>query len=89
MTNFGDGGTFDNNGVFTRNTGTGTFTIGGGVFVFNNTGTLTFRAGPWTYRVETTATRRAALLSGSGTILQFDGTYTLAAASTIHAARER
>ena len=44
-TNFGDGGTFDNKGVLTRNTGTGIFTIGGGAFTFNNTGTVNVQSG--------------------------------------------
>jgi T5SS/PEP-CTERM-associated repeat protein/autotransporter-associated beta strand protein len=44
--NFGDTGIFNNKGVFIRNTGTGTFTIG--TVTFNNTGTLDQQTGSLT-----------------------------------------
>ena len=40
----GTGTAFNNNGTFTRNTGTGTYTFGGGI-AFNNSGTVNASSG--------------------------------------------
>jgi T5SS/PEP-CTERM-associated repeat protein/autotransporter-associated beta strand protein len=79
--NIGDGGTFNNKGVFIRNTGAGAFTVLNGI-TFDNSGSVIVRSGTLDLQGQDNGNTTGSYVVGPGT-LQFDGNYTLKAASTI------
>ena len=74
--NFGNGGTFNNTGTFTRNTGTGTYALHNAL-AFNNSGTVNVQSGTLAFHGGYTQTAGTLNLAGgnvsSGSALQVQG----------------
>ena len=77
----GTGALFTNNATFTNNSGTGTFTI---AVPFNNAGLVNVQAG--TLSIQGGGNGSGSFVAGSGAILQFVGSYTLANPSSFSGA---
>ena len=80
--NGGGPGTFNNTGTFTRNTGTGTFTIGGGV-IFNNTGTVNVATGVMALQGGDNGSTTGDFNIALGATLNFQSNFDLAATADI------
>ena len=72
----GSGNAFNNLGTFMRNTGTGTFIVGGNI-AFNNTGTVNVQTGTLVFNGGDGGGTTGDFNIGSGAVLRFDSSFNL------------